>query len=90
MKQWGTLQYYEKVDAEMTEAQIKERGDKLLTWYNLPRKSFSLTALADTRVRAGTAVYVTMADIEMQSWFIVEEATHDLLKEKMDLKLKVV
>lgn len=90
MKQWGTLQYYEKVETEMTEAQIKERGDKLLTWYNLPRKSFSLTALADTRVRAGTAVYVTMADIAMQSWFIVEEVTHDLLKEKMDLKLKVV
>lgn len=90
MKQWGTLQYYEKVDAEMTEGQIKERGEKLLAWYNLPRKSFSLSALADTRVRAGTAVYVTVADVKMQSWFIVEEATHDLVKETMDLKLKVV
>jgi len=90
MKQWGTLQYYEKVDAEMTEGQIKERGEKLLAWYNLSRKSFSLSALADTRVRAGTAVYVTVADVKMQSWFIVEEATHDLVKETMDLKLKVV
>ena len=90
MKEWGTLQYYEKVNEALTEAQIKERGDKLLAWYNRPRKSFSLKALANLKVRGGTAVYVTVGDIEMQSWFIVEEATHDLLSEEMDLKLKVV
>lgn len=90
MEQWGTLQYYEKVDEALTEAQIKEKGDKLLAWYNRPRKSFTLNALADLRVRAGTAVYTVVSDIEMQSWFIVEEAKHDLLKEKMELKLKVV
>lgn len=90
MAQWGTLQLYEKVDESLTEAQIKAKAENMLAWYNRPRKSFSLKALANLKVRGGTAVYVTVGDIEMQSWFIVEEATHDLLSEEMDLKLKVV
>lgn len=90
MKEWGTLQYYEKVNEALTEAQIKERGEKLLAWYNRSRKSFSLSAISNPKVRAGTAVYVTVADVAMQSWFIVEEATHDLVAEEMSLKLKVV
>ena len=90
MAQWGTLQLYEKVNESLTEAQIKAKAENMLAWYNRPRKSFSLKALANLKVRGGTAVYVTVGDIEMQSWFIVEEATHDLLNEEMDLKLKVV
>jgi len=90
MAQWGTLQYYETVPEEMTEAQIKERLGKLLEWYDRPKKTLRLSALADLRVRAGTAVYLTLAEIEQEGFLIVEEVKHDLLKETMELDLKVV
>lgn len=90
MAQWGTLQYYETVPEEMTEPQIKERLGKLLEWYDRPKKTLRLSALADLRVRAGTAVYLTLAEIEQEGFLIVEEVKHDLLKETMELDLKVV
>jgi len=87
---WGILQDYEVVDESMNEAQIKERGDKMLELYNRPKRSFSVNAIADLSVRAGRALYIGIGAVGISSFFIVEEATHDLLDETMDLKLKVV
>ena len=87
---WGVLQDYQVVDENMNEAQIKERGAQMLELYNRPRKSFEVKALADLAVRGGRALYIGIKSIGVSSFFIIEEATHDLLKETMSLKLKVV
>lgn len=90
MALWGILQNYEKVDENMNEAQIKERGSLMLELYNRPKRSFSVEAIADLSVRAGRALYIGIGAVGAKSFFIVEEAAHDLLKETMSLKLKVV
>lgn len=90
MTLWGILQDYETVDESMNEAQIKERGGQMLELYNRPKRTFSVTAIADLSVRAGRALFIGISAVNVKSFFIVEEATHDLLKETMTLKLKVV
>lgn len=87
---WGILQNYEKVDENMNEAQIKERGEMMLELYNRPKRSFNVNALADLSVRAGKALFIGIGAVGVKSYFIVEEASHDLMKETMSLKLKVV
>lgn len=90
IKLWGVLQNYETVDEDMNEAKIKERGGQMLELYNRPKKSFEVKALLDLSVRAGRALYIGIKDVGVSSFFIVEEASADLLKEQMTLKLKVV
>lgn len=90
MTLWGILQDYETVDESMNEAQIKERGAKMLELYNRPSRSFSLNAITDLSVRAGRVLYIGIGAVGVKSFFLIEEATHDLLKETMTLKLKVV
>ena len=72
------------------EAQIKERGGQMLELYNRPKKTFEVKALLDLSVRAGRALYIGIEKVGVSSFFIVEEASSDLLKEEMTLKLKVV
>lgn len=87
---WGILQNYEVVDEAMNEGQIKERGGKMLELYNRPSRSFEVSAISDLSVRAGRALFIGIGAVKVNSFFIVEEASHDLLKETMNLKLKVV
>ena len=49
-----------------------------------------LNALSDLSVRAGRVLYIGIGAVGVKSFFLIEEATHDLLKETMTLKLKVV
>ena len=69
---------------------LKPRSSEDVELYNRPKRSFSVSAIADLSVRAGRALYIGIGAVGVKSFFIVEEATHDLLKETMSLKLKVV
>lgn len=90
MKFWGVLQNFEKLDEEMNEGQIRELGDRMLELYNRPKRTFQVSALGNTSVRAGAVVLVVIEALEIRQPFLVEEAAHDLMKETMDLKLKAV
>lgn len=90
MALWGTLQDYQKVDENMNAAQIKEKGRQMLELYNRPKKTFEVKALLNLDVRAGQAVYIQIADVNAKAFYIVEECSQDLIKNTMQLKLKVV
>lgn len=90
MKFWGILQNFEKVNENLNEAQIKQRGDKMIELYNRPKRSFEVSALSDLSVRAGRALFIGITEIGIKQFFIIEEASHDLIKQTMSLKLKVV
>lgn len=90
MALWGTLQDYQKVDENMNAAQIKEKGSQMLELYNRPKKTFEVKALLNLDVRAGQAVYIQIADVNAKAFYIVEECSQDLIKNTMQLKLKVV
>lgn len=87
---WGLLQYHEKVDEDMNAAQIEQRGSQLLELYNRPEKTFSVEAISDLRVRGGKMIFVRIKELGINSFYLIEEAEHDLASSTMKVKLKAV
>ena len=90
MARWGILQHYEKVGDGLNAAQIEAQADQLLFIKGRPKKTFDISGLSDLSIRAGRAIKVEISDININGWYIVETADHDLVKETMTLKLAVV
>lgn len=90
INRWGILQHYAKVDEGLNPAQIEAQADQLLLIKNRPKKAFDIEGLSDLSIRAGRGIKVEISDIGINGWYIVEEASHDLIKETMTLKLAVV
>lgn len=85
---WGILQYYEEVDAEMSEAKRKQRAEDLLKLYNREERSLSIKCLGDVRVKAGTSIRVVLSNLMIDQYFIVKKAVHTFLPvHTMELEL---
>lgn len=91
-KQWGLLQYWKKVDENMTDAQIKDLGTKYIQLKGNPSKTLDLECLGDWRVRAGNIVLVYISKIGIKDYFLVDECTHRWKEgvHTMSLKVKVI
>lgn len=90
ISRWGVLQYYEKVNGNFNEAQIKEKANNLLRLYNREEKKLSLSVLGDVRVRAGDGIFCIIRDVNINSWFIVNEVTHRFKKDIHTMELDVI
>ncbi|MFD0675154.1 hypothetical protein [Cohnella sp. GCM10027633] len=73
---WGRLQLYQTVDEGLNEAQIKEMAERLLKLKNREQRKFSIEALGDISVRAGSVVQVTIAEQGINQNYLVEECKH--------------
>lgn len=87
---WGTLQEYRTVGEGLNEGQIQQMGEQMLYLYNRPKRSFDLTALSHLSVRSGRRLRVRIEELAVDFHYLVEEASHDLIKQTMSVKLKVV
>lgn len=88
---WGRLQYYQKVDEKLNEAQINEILNTLAVLKNRETRTFSIEALGDIQVRAGCSVSINIGDLGINNYFLVDECTHkfDGDEHTMSLNLKV-
>lgn len=88
---WGRLQYYQKVDEGLNEAQITAMMNRFLELKNREQRRFSLEALGYPGVRAGVKLQVTMEELGVNQFYLVEECTHHFSGDEhtMDLELKV-
>ncbi|MGP1555540.1 MAG: XkdQ/YqbQ family protein [Dialister pneumosintes] len=91
-KQWGILQYYEKLDKNVQNPQ--ERANQMHKFYNVVRRKLTITgACGDTRVRAGSIVYtkLTLNDVDLvMQKMLVTSVEHVFYNNShfMDLTLK--
>ena len=90
IRQWGTLRYFEKVD-NPTIGQNK--ADSLLKLYNRKTRSLSIKgAFGSVDVRGGTLIPVKLSvgDVKVNNYMLVEKVTHTFEKDKytMDLTLE--
>ncbi len=97
IKQWGLLQYYEKVNEKMNSAQIEAQASNLLKVKNRVSRSLKLTCLGDTRVREGSAVVVDIRalkkyGIPRNTYFFVKACEYNFKNSlfKMTLELEVL
>src|SRR5690606_8256062 len=88
----GRLQYFEKVDDRLNAAQIRQRLNQLIQLKNREKRTFTIDALGDLRVRAGTYVPIMLKELGINRHFLVDECIHkwDGSEHTMQLTLRVV
>lgn len=94
IKKWGLLQFSEKVDEKMNDAQIKERADALLKKYNKVNKTLNLgDCIGDFRVKAGTGVVIAIKALEgkipYEKYALVTKVKHTISNCKHIMNLEV-
>lgn len=91
IKQWGVLQYVEKVSDDSVN--LSNMASSLLKLYNIKTRTLSVkNALGDVRVRAGTLIVVILGlgDINVSNFMLVESVKHSFKNGQhlMDLNLR--
>ena len=92
IKKWGLLQYYDKVDENLNEAQIMERAQQYLLYYNRVLQSFTQDAIGVPGIRAGTIIPVRVGAVESLSrtrMLICEKVTHKLEADDHTMQIEV-
>lgn len=87
---WGTLQYYSKVDEGLNEAQVKQIASTVMALKNREQRSFKLTAIGDFSVTAGVKAQITIKELDINQFFLVEECTHDVDGDQHTMSLELV
>ena len=89
---WGQLQYFKKVDDNMTDAQIKDLLNRLLLVKNKELKELTIKCLGNWSVKAGNMIHILIEKIGVNTIMLVEECSHEWSEtvHTMNLKLKVV
>lgn len=91
LKQWGVLQYYEKIAD--TSLNPQELANELLKYYNEVSKNITIDkAIGDIRVRAGStiAIALNLGDFIVAQKIVVTQVKHNFFNNEhtMDMKLK--
>lgn len=92
---WGILQYYEKVDKNATEQQIKERAAALLKIKNMETKQLSLTCVgAPNNLMAGNWIFIELnplVDAGFQNYqdYIITHCEHKWENNFHQVKIQV-
>lgn len=92
IKAWGgTLQYYEKLDDEMTAEQAKERADSLLYLKNRVKQTLAVDNLGEKSIRAGHMLYTRIPEADLGKFLLCTCARHTFTNAahtvKIDLRL---
>lgn len=92
IKAWGgTLQYYEKLDDEVTAEQAKERADSLLYLRNRVKQTLAVDNLGEKGIRAGHMLYTRIPVVGLGKFLLCTCAKHSFSNTahtvKVDLRL---
>lgn len=89
-KQFGTLQYVEKISETMNEAKLKERANKTLLEKKGVKRTLDLEAIGIETVTSSLAIYVKIPEIRMTRTFFVDTDTHTFSGNRHTMSLKLV
>lgn len=96
IQKWGVLQYYEKIDDSLNEAQIIERATKSLSLYNRVSKKLTIPVLGDIRARAGFSIFINSLSLYddniSKQYMLIESAKHSFSNSNytMELELRII
>jgi hypothetical protein len=94
IKQWGLLQYFEKMDENANAAQIQARAEMILKLKNRVTKKIKLDCLGDLRVAAGSGVVLGISDLEKEGiaanqYFMVTTCSHTFQNDLHTMRLEL-
>lgn len=89
---WGRLQFFEKVDEKMNDSQIKAKANQILQARNRIKRTLSVDALGDIRIKAGSGIMVGLEDLKRDNmntykYFIVGKCTQKFSGNAHDMNL---
>ncbi|MGI6030918.1 MAG: XkdQ/YqbQ family protein [Eubacteriales bacterium] len=87
-QQYGVLQYYQRVNQNLTSAQIRAIGENLLAEKKGERYRISLSAISDLSVQGGSVIGVTLDGLG-QGLYRVLQVTHRLQSGRETMELEV-
>lgn len=93
IRKWGLLQYYDKVDENLNEAQIAQLCAAYLKYYNRVSQTLKLESMGITGIRAGMMLPVLVRSVQVLSVnriLMAEKVTHSWEGElhKMTVEVK--
>jgi hypothetical protein len=95
INRWGTLQYYEVVQENMNDAQIRTRADMLLEYYNKPKRTLKLgKCLGNFKIKAGRSFVLLINDLKTvvpyNQYVICSSCTHKITNDTHVMELEVL
>lgn len=87
---WGVLQYYDKVDEEMNTAQITEKGNTMLAYYNRVLKTLTIESIGVLGIRAGSMILINIPQIgaiSTNQFVLLDSAVHTFEQNTHTMKL---
>jgi hypothetical protein len=94
IKQWGLLQYFEKMDENANVAQIQARAEMILKLKNRVTKKLKLDCLGDLKVTAGSGIVLGIGDLQKEGvainqYFMVTTCSHTFQNDLHTMQLEV-
>jgi hypothetical protein len=94
INEWGLLQYYESVDENANEAQIKERADMLLKLKNRKTQIIKIPCIGNNTVQAGSGIIINIPvfnkyNIINNRYYLVSKCTHKYSQNEHSMDLEV-
>lgn len=86
---WGSLEYSETVDENLSDAEIQARTQLILKLKNRILRKLETQSLGDYKARAGAMVCVKFERENIASWFLVSEAQHKFENQAHTMKLSL-
>lgn len=89
---WGRIQYYEKVDEALNDAQIHERAKQLLEYYCQTKRTLKMTALGVPDIQAGSMVMMDipdLGDISLTKMLLIDKCTHKISSKSWTMELEM-
>lgn len=86
---WGSLEYSETVDEDLSDSEIQARAQLILKLKNRVLRKFSTQSLGNYRARAGAMVCVKFERENLASWFLISEAQHKFENQTHTMKLSL-
>lgn len=96
IRKYGPLYHTESVSGDTNSAQLQDKANSLLNQKDHPESTLKIKALGDSRVRAGTSLYVAIKEIggrgiEERQRVRVKACTHNFdVKWTMDLEVELI
>lgn len=92
---WGTLQYYETVQENMNDAQIRARADMLLEYYNKPKRTLKLDkCVGNFKIKAGRSFVLLISDLKdvapYNKYVICSSCTHKITNGAHFMEMEVL
>jgi hypothetical protein len=93
IKNWGILQYFDKLDETANAAQIESRADTLLGLKNRETKSLKLKCLGDLKVKGGSGVLLDIDKLNIGqtnlAYYMIVTAAHSFDSDSYEMQLEM-